>query len=150
VLGSNPPFVGAPGSNALLDLLTRQVVLECLLCEFYDFVVRSEPQGDELTFGQAIDLVAPLGGSQGLQSQTLFKANHPILHFERVRPEFEYRDNHHYRQHQVPSRRKTRLTMQVKARIDNVGEIYGEEEEVKEGIESGVVLQVLRFVLTHA
>jgi ABC-type enterochelin transport system substrate-binding protein len=40
--------------------------------------------------------------------------------------------------------------MQVKARIDNVGEIYGEEEEVKEGIESGVVLQVLRFVLTHA
>ena len=40
--------------------------------------------------------------------------------------------------------------MQVKARIDNVGEIKGEEEDVIEGIESAVVLQILRFVPTHA
>ena len=93
MLSSNPPFVGTPASNAFLDLFTAQVVFECLLCELYDFVVSGEAQPYELTFSKTIDLGMPLGGSQGLQSQTLFKTNHPILHFERVSPEFEDRDN---------------------------------------------------------
>ena len=150
MLCSDPPFVWAPASNALFDLLTGQVVLEGLLCEFYDFVVSGEAQPYELTLSKTIDLGMPLGGSQGLQSQTLFESNHPILHFERVSPELEDRDNRDQRQHHVPSGRKARLTMQVKACIDNVGEINAEEEDVKEGIESAVVFQVLRFVLTHA
>ncbi len=70
-VGSDAPVVGTPFLDAFLDLLAIEVVLESLLGELNDLVVGSEAESDELIFREFVDLGVPLGGREGLQTDSL-------------------------------------------------------------------------------
>ena len=74
----------APGLDALLDLLAGEVLLERLLGQLDDFIVRGKAESDQLVFGETAYLSVPLGRRERLQAKALFQADDAILHFERV------------------------------------------------------------------
>ena len=63
---SDAPVVGAPGLDALLDLLAGEFLLKSLLSQFDNFFIGGEAKSDQLVFRKLINLRMPLCRGESL------------------------------------------------------------------------------------
>jgi len=144
------PVVGAPGLDALLDLLAVELLLQGLLGEFHDFVVGGKAEADQLVFSKVVDLRVPLGRGQGLQAKALFEADDAVLYFERITAQFSEGNEHGDGEDHHPLGKPAEMLERVAAHDEQVHGENGGEDKVVGGVVPGMVLETLRRGITHA
>jgi hypothetical protein len=88
-LASDPPVVGTPVLDALLDLLAVQIMFQRLLGQLHHLVIGGKAQADQLVLGEAIDLRVPFRRGQRLQAHPLLQPDDAVLHLERIGAQLE-------------------------------------------------------------
>ena len=155
---SDAPVIGAPFLDAFLDLLAIEVVLEGLLGELDYLFIRSEAESDELIFREAVDLAVPLGGGERLETNPLFEPDDAVLNFEGVGADAEDGDEHGYGKDDEPLSIDKPVIIEgaVLAKFvskvethDDVHDKDCEQNQVKGGVEAGMLLEALWGLIAH-
>jgi hypothetical protein len=147
--GSDAPVVGAPGLDALLDLLAGEVLFKGLLGQFDDFLVGGEAKADQLVFRELVDLRVPFGRSQGLEAEALLEADDAVLDLEGIGAQLEDGDPDGDGKNHEPSTEEIEIPICVKPSHVQVDCQDSGKNHVKRRIDAAVVLEVLRRGLAH-
>jgi hypothetical protein len=138
--------VGAPVDDGRLDGLGLHVFGEGAVGEFGELGVGGEAEGDELGYGELVDVGAVCGGEECLEAKTLLEADDAVLGFEggvTGCAGYQEKDDGHYDPPEIgvlvggPS---------VDGDVDREDEVEQEQrkdDEVKEWEEAGVIFEVL-------
>lgn len=135
--------VATPVDDAFLDGFGLQVLGEGFAEEGGQLVIRGEAESDELLDREIVDVRALFGGKECVEAETLFEANDAVLNSESLRAgdagQHEKKDGHG-----DPPKMSVLVTGPVVHggvdREDEVEQEQGQDEEVKERIETRVVL----------
>lgn len=139
--------VGSPVNDGLLDGLGIHVFGEGAVGEVGELGVGGEAEGDELGDGELVDVSAVCGGEECLEAETLFEADDAVLGFEGGATGcagYQEEDDGH---DDPPEIGVLVSGPSVNGDVDGEDEVeqeQGKDDEVKEWVEPGVVLEVLR------
>jgi hypothetical protein len=139
--------VGAPVDDAGFDGLGLEVLGEGFVDEVGNFGVGGEAEGDELTGGELVDVGAVGGWEERGEAEALFEADDAVLHLHGAFARDAGHDEEYDGHDDPPDMFVAVGGPSVDGDVDGEDEIEGEEgddEEVKGGVEAGVVLDVLR------
>src|SRR5580700_219624 len=147
---SDAPVVGTPSLDRFLDVRPGKLLIQCPLGELRHFAIRSEAQADELLLSQLRDARAQRLGQQNRQAQPLFQPNHPVLHFERISPNFKDCDQCGHRDHKQQSRMQAGVPQKMDDASDRGDAEPRQYDKVKQRIQAGVIGKSLRLFSCHA
>jgi hypothetical protein len=140
--------VGTPVDDGLLDGLWLHVFGEGSVGEFGEFVVGGEAKGNELSWGELVDVGAVGFGEQRVETEALFEADDAVLGFEGVAAGVAGYQEEDDGYDDVPEMSVLIGGPVMDGDVDGEDEIEDEQRddhEVKERVKACVVFKILRI-----